>query len=430
MFLAVVALAGAPLASQAASVPAPVVERQDGATLITQPDPAAPLVNVTIVVRAGLDRQTLSQNGVAALTAQSFLRMPVDGVALEDAIVAHGGSVHFVVDPSDVRFSVESLAADAPAIMTMVEKVLASPAFTPAVVRDARAILVRKIDQSQQAALQVGIEMLRRVSSGEANIGLPALGIPASLAQLGPDEVKAFYQKNYRRGGSYVSTVGRTDALPAGTLAALAQALPAGSTSAIKEKIPTLTGASRQIVTHRDVSSPWLIAQYSAPSPDSKDFGPMLVLSAFMQRTLADIAQVPGVVSETFASRAVGTLYAFDREPPSLTLYVNGGIANPNRAFATALSVASVLAATKLEGSIDQFKAMALGDFATGSTTLESRAWLAVIFTENGMSGDYLNRTMQAISTTTSDDLQRVARRYLGSPMIALVLPRERPSGT
>lgn len=417
--------AGVVPAAAPAAVPAPIVERQDGATIITQLDDTVPLVNVTVVVRAGLDRQTLAQNGLAALTAQSVLRLPVNGVALEDAIAAHGGSVRIGIDPSDVRFSFEALAADAPAVIGMVRQSFASPDFTPAVVRDARGILIRKIDQNQQAALEVGMEMLRRSASGNANVGMPAYGIPASLAQIGPDDVRAFYAKNYRRGGAFVSAVGRTDALASGSLAALAQTLPAGSTVAVKEKIPTLSGSSRQLVTHRDVSSPWLIAQYAAPAAESRDFGPMLVLSAFMQRTLADIAQVPGVVSETFASRAVGTMYQFDREPPALTLYVNGGVANPNRAFATALSVASVLAATKLQGSIDQFKSMAEGDFSSGATSLESRAWLAVIFAQNGMSADYLNRTMQAISTTTAADLQRVARQYLGNPTIALVLPRE-----
>ena len=417
--------AGVVPAAAPAAVPAPIVERQDGATIITQLDDTVPLVNVTVVVRAGLDRQTLAQNGLAALTAQSVLRLPVNGVALEDAIAAHGGSVRIGIDPSDVRFSFEALAADAPAVIGMVRQSFASPDFTPAVVRDARGILIRKIDQNQQAALEVGMEMLRRSASGNANVGMPAYGIPASLAQIGPDDVRAFYAKNYRRGGAFVSAVGRTDALASGSLAALAQTLPAGSTVAVKEKIPTLSGSSRQLVTHRDVSSPWLIAQYAAPAAESRDFGPMLVLSAFMQRTLADIAQVPGVVSETFASRAVGTMYQFDREPPALTLYVNGGVANPNRAFATALSVASVLAATKLQGSIDQFKSMAEGDFSSGATSLESRAWLAVIFAQNGMSADYLNRTMEAISTTTAADLQRVARQYLGNPTIALVLPRE-----
>lgn len=409
-----------------ASAAAPVVERQDGLTIIRQLDAASPLVDVTLVVRAGLNRQTLQQNGMAALVAMSLLRTPVDGIALEDAVAARGGSIHFVVDPGDVRFVIEALPTDGPAVLALVRQAFTAPAFAPAVVRDARGALIRKIDQNQQAALEVGLEMLSRQGTHEANVGLPALGIPASLAQLGPNDVRAFYQKFYRRGGAFVSAVGRIDVLSSDALSQIGALLPSGSTTAVKAPMASLVGASRQIVAHRDVTSPWLIAQYPAPQLESKDFGPMLVLASFMQRTLGDIAEVPGVVSQTSISRAVGAMYAYDREPANLTLYVNGGIGNPNRAFATALSVASILAATKLEGSIDQFKAMAAGDFVTNSTALETRAWLAVIFAQNGGSADYMARTLQAISTTTPTDLQRVARAYLGSPTIALVLPRDR----
>ena len=422
------AAAPAPAAASApAAEPAPTVQRQDGVTYISQPAPASPLVNVTLVVRAGLNRQTLQQNGLAALTAETIMRTPVNGTPLEDAIAATGGSIHFTVDPDDVRFSIEAIPQDATAVLGFAHQALSAPSFTPATVRDARASLVRTINQDQQIALQVGLEMLS-AASGQANTGLPALGIPASLAQLGPADARSFYSKYYLRGGSFVSAVGALSALAPNALTTIAQALPTGSTAAVKTDIPPLTGTSRQLVAHRDVPAPWLIAQYSAPDIDSKDFGPMLVLSAFLQRTLADIAQVPGVVSATSTSRAVGALYSYDRGPASLTLYVDGGIGNPNRAFATALSVANILAATRLQGSIDEFKSMAAGDFTTGSTSLETRAWLAVIFAQDGASPDYLSRTLQAISTTTAADLQRVARTYLGNPTIALVLPRDENS--
>ena len=150
----------------------------------------------------------------------------------------------------------------------------------------------------------------------------------------------------------------------------------------------------------------------------------MLVLTAFVQRTLADITAVPGVVSTTFASRSVGAVYSYDRTPPRLVLFVNGGISNPNRAFATALSIVNVLAATRLQGSIDEFKAVAVGDFATGATNLESRAWLAAVFAQNSPSPDFLDRAIRAIAATTPEDVQRVARTYMGNPTIALVLPR------
>jgi predicted Zn-dependent peptidase len=421
---ALLLIAAAPSLARAAGAE-PVVTRNGGVTLITQQDAAAPLLHDVYVVRAGLDRQSLAQNGLAALTAQTIVSTPVNGVALGDAIAAAGGSLTFTVDPHDVRFEIEALPDDAGKVLALARTGISVPAFDPATVRAARTKLIERIAENQQVALQVGLDMLNSTMATSANAGLPEFGLPAALAQLGPDDVKSFFATYYRRGGSYVSAAGRIDGLSAGTLAGFGQTLPDGNTTAISVKLPKLSGASRQLVAQRDISAPWLIAQYPAPLIGSKDFGPMLVLASFMQRTLADMADVPGVVSETYASRAVGAVYQYENAQPDLVLYVNGGIGNPNRSFSTALSIASILATTKLEGSIDDFKAIASGDFISSTNTLEARAWLAVIYDENGQQPDYLSRTLDAISQTSSADLQRVAREYLSNPTIALVLPRE-----
>jgi predicted Zn-dependent peptidase len=68
---------------------------------------------------------------------------------------------------------------------------------------------------------------------------------------------------------------------------------------------------------------------------------------------------------------------------------------------------------------------MASGDFISSTNSLEARAWLAVVYDQNGQQPDYLSRTLDAISQTSAGDLQRVAREYLSNPTIALVLPRE-----
>ncbi len=416
-----------PTAVRAAAVPIPTpsVENAGGTVIVRQSDAAASLVGVTLIVRAGLDRQSMRQNGLAALVAETIVRTPVNGVAIQDAVAARGGSIRFTIDPGDVRFYVEALAEDAPAVLDLFRTALAAPDFSPPTIRDARSVLVRQIAQVQQVALQVGIDMLNAASSREANAGLPELGTPASLAQFFSEDARSFYRAYYRRGGAVVSAAGRLDALAPQSLAALAGALPTGTTLPVPVRVPQLNGATREIVAHRDIASPWLIAQYPAPSVNSRDFGPMLVLAAFVRRTLSDIAQVPGVVSPTFASRSVGTVYAYDRAPATLVLYVNGGlIGNPSRAFATALSVVSVLAASRLQGSIEEFRAEAAGDFANDATTLETRTWLAAVFSSGSASPDFINRALAAISSTTPDDVQRVARTYLGNPTIALVLPR------
>jgi predicted Zn-dependent peptidase len=409
------------------AVSPPSTDTVAGTTVLQQIDAAASLAGITLVVRAGLDRQTMKQNGLAALVAETVVKTPVGTppMPLEDAVAARGGSVRFTVDPGDVRFYVEALASDAPAVLELLRAAIAAPDFSPATVRAARAALTQEIAASQQVALQVGLDMLNAASSVQANAGLPELGTPASLADLFPADAAAFYRAYYRRGGVLVSAAGQLDGLSTATLSNLAAALPLGTTSPVTVHVAALRGTTREIVAHRDISSPWLIAQYPAPMVDNRDFGAMLVLAAFLRRTISDIAQVPGVVSPTFASRSVGAVYVYDRVPSSLVIYVNGGlIGNPSRTFATALSVVNVLAATTLQGSIEEFKAEAAGDFADNATTLETRTWLAAVFSRESTSPDFINHALTAISATTPADVQRAARTYLGNPTIALVLPR------
>ncbi|MBV8147638.1 MAG: hypothetical protein JO092_00940, partial [Candidatus Eremiobacteraeota bacterium] len=150
--IAALALAGAaPSARAATSVPSPVVEDVDGSTIVRQPDDHVSLVGVALVVRSGLDRQTIKQNGLAALVAETILHTPVpvsDGrtlLPLDEAVAAGGGSIRYTVDPADVRFYIEALAGDAPAVLDLVRGALAAPDFNPDTVRSARSALVGQI---------------------------------------------------------------------------------------------------------------------------------------------------------------------------------------------------------------------------------------------------------------------------------------------
>lgn len=409
----------------AGAQPGAAVTHVGGVTIVSQPDPSAALVGIEFLIPAGLDRQTLAQSGLAALVAQSIVESPnAAGASLESAITARGGSVRFTIEPNDVRFYVEALAQDAPAVLALFTHALAAPDFSRTTVAAARDVLLRRIAGQQQQPLVVGIEMLDFARADGGNSGLPLFGIPASLAQLGPDDASAFYRTYYRRGGSSISAVGRIDALPAEALRGLAAVLPEGRTDAVRTAVTPLNATAQELVARRSIPAPWLVASYAAPQLDSADYGPMLVLAAFLQRTLGDIAEVPGTISPTLASHAVGTVYSFDASPASLVIYVDGGIGDANRTFGTTLSVVNLLSTTNLQGSIDQFKAIAAGNFAERASTLEMRAWLGGVFARRTGSADYLEATLRAIAATTPADLQRVARRYLGHPTIALVLPR------
>lgn len=415
-------------AAAPASLPAPVLSTYSGAKIVSQADAGNPLVGLQLFVRAGLDRQTSAQNGLAALTAESLLHAPAGTPALplRDAIAARGGMVNYTVDGGTVRFYLEGVREQfASALLPLFAEALAHPDFSAESVAAARSQINRKIVEDEKIPLTVGMRMLNTAFYTDSNAGMPQYGLPATLAGFSAGDVRAFFQTYYRRGGAVISADGGLDAVPAAALTKVLDALPMGTTSAAPVRMSHLNGTQRRLVTHRDIAVPWLVAQFRAPSIDSPDFGAMLVLTSFMERTAAEVAENPTITTRPFSERAVGTVYNFDERPANVILYINGGFGDPSRPFNTALSVIQIFAHSKLSGDLDSMKRIAEGTFLDSAASLEDRAWLAAVFASQNAPPDYIGRSLAAIAATKPADLQRVARKYLDNPNVAIVLPRD-----
>jgi predicted Zn-dependent peptidase len=398
--------------------------RAASVSVVEQPDTTAELTGTEVVLQAGRDRQTAKQDGLAALVAQSILETPVEaGRSLEDAVNANGGSITYTVDPRNVRFYLEGLNRVYPKLLDLFRSALAKPQFSDGTLAVARKALDQKIAEGERTPLTVGINMLNRAFYSDS-AGMGPYGLPATLAGFGPSDAQAFYQQHYRRGDAIVSAVGNLTGVSNAGLDALVSGLPAGMSAQVSVTIGKLPSTTRELLARRDVSVPWLVAQYPAPAISSADFGAMLVLTAFMQRTLGDVSEVPTIATRSASARGVGAYYNFDARPANVIIYVDGGLGDPTRTFATALTVVNVLGHAKLGGDLNDMKAYAAGRLLQDTTTLQDHAWLATVFASSGVSGDYLQHAVKAINSTTAADVQRVASRYLGAPTIALVLPR------
>ena len=407
----------------------PVVSSYAGAKIVTQREVANPLAGMYVFIRAGLDRQTPRQNGLAALVAQCILQTPVAGHPLRDALLAHGGSVNFTMDGRWVRFYVEGVSANfAAGILPLFETALEKPDFSVVNIGAARAELQRRIAEEEKIPLDVGMQMLNASFYTDSDAGLPQFGLPGTLAGFTGADAEKFHAMYYRRGGALVSADGGLDAVTDAQLSRVLDALPAGVTQAAPVQFGKGSFAGRHLITHRDVSAPWLVAQFRAPSIDSRDFGSMLVLASFLERTTAQVAENPSITTKALAQRAVGTIYNFDERPASVVLYINGGFGDPSRPFSTVLSVIQIFARSKITGDLAGMKSIAAGSYLDEAGSLDDRAWLAGVFAMQNLPPDYVGRGLNAIAAVRPADLQRVARTYFDNPNVAVVLPRDAPS--
>jgi predicted Zn-dependent peptidase len=406
------ALAAADLPHAAAPLPTAVYAHNDV---------GAQLVGLTLVVRAGTARQGPTQNGLAALSAQTLLLSSIDGRTLTDRITAAGGSVDFTVDPGVVRFSIEMLPEAVPAVTADIARAVASPDVSPATVAAARAALGARIDDNEGNPISVGVEMLH-TSYYRGSAGAPALGSRASLQNLAPADVRAFIGAHYVRGDAFATATGRIDDAARAAAGAVLAAFPGGSEAPPVVAAQGFPAQPKHLVTQREIGVPFALVGFAAPAMTDKDFGAMLVLRALLD----DVAARQSSTTLALYERGIDVVYAYDVKPATFTVAINGSQVDPSAGL-TVLQAILKTAVSKPFGRdvIKRYKETAHGDWALEAITLSDRGWQMAAALNQG--ADPATQDVDAaIERVTSADVQRLAKTYLQRYAVAIVLPRRR----
>lgn len=402
----------------------PKLSTYSSAKIVQQNDPASSLTGLHLFVRAGLDRQTPAQSGIAALVAECVLRsVPSPGAgSLRSYVAAQGGSISYDVDGQYVRFYLEGTTPDFHHSLNALEAVLRHPDLGAQTVSEARTLLNEKATESEKIPLTVGLEILNAALFADSDAGLPQYGSPATLASITSADARAYYRAYYRRDGAVISGVGNLADLRGAEFATILDALPPGGSRRVAVALAPLGGSSHRVVARRDIGVPWIVAGFSAPPPESRDFGAMLVLASVVDNMLEN----QGITTRPMSERSFGALYNFDQRPAIFVIYANGATGDPSKTLATVFSVLTVFARSPLnKEALQRTKAIAAGSFANSAVTLEDRSWLAANFVSQGLRPDYLSRALDAIAKTSAADVQRVGTHYLRNPTLAYVLPRD-----
>jgi predicted Zn-dependent peptidase len=409
------------LCSNVGAAPAKTTALEVGsAKLYLQSDDTAMLAGLELYVSAGLDRESPQQNGLAALAAQTILEAPVNGLALNDAVAARGGSLTCAIGPQYARFYLEAPPAAIGGLATLVSKVLAAPSVTPATIVGARAALADRIADDENNPVAVGMAMLRQ-SYYDGGAGLPTNGTTATLANFGVSDVKGFITAHYHRGGAIVTAVGHVTAPVVAAGRELASALPDGTDASVVTTSRAFAATPKRIVTQRDIGVPYVMLGFAAPSLGDKDFGAMLVLRSL----LSDVFDRQSATTLPAYARTVGVLYNYDTKPASLALYINGQQVEPTAGLSSVDEVLKDVSGKALTPALlKRYKAIAHGAWQTESVSLSDQAWSISNFVEQGVDPDYAQTALAAIDATTSADVLRVAQSYLQKFTVALIVPR------
>ena len=393
-------------------------------------DGVSPLAAVGLNVRAGLDRQTDTQNGLAALVAESILRTPVSGgpgpaPAVTDAIDACGASASYEIDAQNIRFSLqgtpEAIAAAAP----LLARALAAPSFSSATLTAARAALGDRIADGETDARLVGLQMLR-ASYYRDGAAFPSYGNPGSLSALGSADAKAFYAAWYLRGDAFLTAVGRTGPATEAASRALIGALPSGSAPSPALVTHPFGAEPKRLVTYRKIGAPYVVVGFAAPPIGDPDFAAAWV----MRSLLAGVFEHGGATTPPPFLRSVGTLYGYETSPAQFALWINGSRIDPSVGLGAVIALVKGTASKPLSDAVvNRYKETARGEWSLETLSLDDRSAALGNAVARGLDADASDAVPAAISGVTGADLQRVAKKYFQKFDVALVMPRGSEGG-
>jgi len=412
-------LAGSASATAPATLPVTTIDL-GSAPFYVQNDATSALAGIQVLLRAGLDRETAAQSGLAALAAETIARTPIDGVPLADVVAARGGTLTSSVGPQYVRFYLQAEPATLVTLAPLVARALAQPDTSLAVVNAARAVVAAHSADDESNPVSVGLEMVRQ-SFYTNGASLPAYGTSGTLANLTGADVRAYIAAHYVRGNAIVSAAGNVTPAVDDAAKQLASAFSSATDAPAVTTARPFAREPKEIVTHRDIGVPYLVMGFAAPSVSDKDFAAMLVVRA----VLGDAFDRPSATTLPIISRAVGVVYAYDASPAEFAVYVNGSQLDPARGLTAVEAIGSSLAASGMTADqLKRYKTIAHGEWQTEDVTLADRAFAIGNFVAFGAAPDSAPRIADAIDAVTSADIKRIATTYLRRYTVALVIPR------
>jgi zinc protease len=408
-----------PVAASSPAFPASTVNTlPNGVIVATQVTADNPLVAMQVFLPAGLAQQPQGKAGIAAVTASIVLQTPVEGDAsIKDIASRTGSEITFTVDPADTRFYIEAMPADMVRLVRGLSLALAHPSTDR--FAKARTDEIEAADSAVKDPVMVTLSMIREVQYEGTGYASPDAGKPLELNALTPADVDAFAGQFRHGGGTVVALAGNVTSDVTGAVTAAFGSF--ASSAGPKAPAPPRVSRGHEIVAHRDVVAPWIAIGYSAPSQFSADFPAMLVIEALLGRG-------GGVHSFSFGPDAVppddyvGGYYQYEAQPGAFIEFYNG--ANVDQDLRALDNGVSRLRGGLLSDALlNEAKASARGTYLTSASTLDDQTWLLGRSAISPAGLSFENDLSDRIEAVSAKDVQRVARAYLTTQIVAVVLP-------
>lgn len=421
------ALAATLLAVGAGAVSAQPLRHQlpGGLTVLVRENTATPVVAASLFVRMGSRWESEDDAGISHLLQQVLLKGTEARSALEIAQGAEGlgGSISASADVDHSELRATALSRNWKPMLALLAEVALRPTLPAAEIEGERRVMLTALRSRQDQPYPLAMDTLMGRVYGDHPYGRPVLGRATALARIDRARLVAHHQRFYRAPRMILAVSG--DVVAREVLAEAARLFggaPGGPAEAEPEG-PAPAARADHLVIVRPSAQAQVLAGFLAPPASHPDYAAVKVLTTALGggmagRLFTEVRDKQGL------AYATGAAYPSRRGPG--VLWAQLGTAPPNqvRAEAAMLGELERIRREPLRpAELARARGYLLGQFELDRRTNARLAWYDGFFESLGVGPDFAERYARAVEAVTVEDVQRVARTYLGAPTVVRLGP-------
>lgn len=429
--VAIAMLAGVALLVAPASPAVPTVSRHvlpNGLTVLVRDNPAAPIVAVSLQVRAGSRFEAAEQAGITNFLLRTMVRGTGkhSAVGLAEAVEELGGSLEASGEVETAEIRGRALARNWEALLGLVAEVTRDPTIPPDEVERERRLLLSQLRTRAETPFRLSLDVMLGDLYGGHPYGRPSLGTRESVERLGREALLAQYREVFRPERMVLAVSGplpRERVVKAA--ARLFGELPR-SAGAPAEPPPVRAPQGGRQVLELPAQQAQVLVGYLGPGLGDPEYPAVRVLGAVLGGGMSGRLFVEARGTRGLAY-SVGILTTYRTGPAFVVAYLGTERRNAARAEAAVLRELDRIggAAPVTEEELARAKAYVLGNLALDRRTNARQAWYLAFFEAVGAGWDFPARYAKALEAVTARDVAAAARRYLVRPTIVVLAPGE-----
>lgn len=398
----------------------------NGLRVLVRENPAAGVVAVSLLVRAGSRFETAENAGITHVLHRVMVRGTARRSDVELATAAEelGGAVDASGDVEYAEIRGSALARHWESLLALVAEVALQPRLPPDALETERRLILSQLQTRAETPFPLAFDTLLADLYAGHPYALPAMGLRASVEKLSREELLAHYRAVYHPSRIVLAVSGQVT--PTRVVSA-ATKLFGGMASAggpLPGPAPSLTPPGGRRVLARPAQQAQILVGFTGPSVTDADYAAVKVLGAVLGggmsgRFFVELRDKQGL------AYSLGTINPTRAGPAFIVGYMGTTPSSAEPAEAGMLrEIERIRAEPPNAEELARAKAYLQGTLAMDRRTNARQSWYLAFFELIGAGHDFPDRYTRALGSVTAAEIQAAARRYLARPTIVVLRPR------